>query len=335
MLAVVKTENRQEVAVRPVQLPKLSSGEVLIEVDYCGVCGSDLHAYNHAPGYEFVELPRILGHEVSGVVVQVAEDEDQHLLNQRVVIESIQYCGECSNCRSERTHICERFRVIGLHFDGGMAQFVKCHSRFVQKIPDALSSPIAALVEPLSIAIHAAESIGRVKTGDKVWVQGCGIIGLFVGVVCGLAGAEVTISGLPRDKEARLRHASDFGLKSFIVGESANSNEKVDLLFECSGSPGGIRDGLERLKKGGRTVMVALYEQDIPLPLTKAVRNEWELLTSYGCQPVDYGSSFSILKQLESQLQNIVSIYPVTMAPQAFNDALQQKVLKPVLSLRG
>ncbi|BCJ85586.1 zinc-binding dehydrogenase [Effusibacillus dendaii] len=200
---------------------------------------------------------------------------------------------------------------------------------------DDLSSPIAALVEPLSIANHAAEAVGKVKPGDKVWVQGCGIIGFFVGVVCRFAGAEVTIAGLPKDKEARLRHASSFGMKPFIMGESDNTTEKVDLLFECSGSPGGIRDGLERLKKGGRAVMVALYEHDITLPLTKAVRNEWELLTSYGCQPSDYVRSFSILKQLKSQLQNVVSVYPIAMARQAFDDALQQKVLKPILNVKG
>lgn len=134
MLAVVKTKNPKEVVVRKAPVPVLNPGEVLIEVEFCGICGSDLHAYNHAPGYEFVELPRILGHEASGVVVTVYDDKDQNLLGKRVVIESIQNCGDCATCRSGRTHICEKFQVIGLHFDGGMAQFVKCNSRFVQPI---------------------------------------------------------------------------------------------------------------------------------------------------------------------------------------------------------
>jgi L-iditol 2-dehydrogenase len=335
MLAAVKTRQKGEVVVKSVEQPRLSADEVLIRVDYCGVCGSDLHAYNHAPGYEFVQGPRILGHELSGEVVEGFGGAGRPLLHKRVTVESIQYCGECPTCRSGRTHICERLRVIGLHFDGGMAQYVKCDSRFVREVPGPLSNLAASLAEPMSIAVHAVEAIGKVGAGERVLVQGAGIIGFFTGIVCRSLGAEVIIAGLPKDRETRLVHAATFGMVPHVVGESGWIRDKADVVFECSGSPQGVLASLEMLKKGGRAVFVALYEASVELFLTRAVRNEWQLLTSYGCRPDDYTRAFGILQQYESQLQQMVSVYPLAQAGQAFADALQQKVLKPVLDARG
>jgi L-iditol 2-dehydrogenase len=227
MLAVVKTEQIQEVIVQEIEKPKLEDGEVLIKVDYCGICGSDLHAFNHAPGYEFVQMPRVLGHEVTGTVVEVSNPEFDHLLDQRVITESIQYCGNCPNCIEGKTHICENFQVMGLHFDGGMGQYAKCAARFVQVIPEDFPVRLAALVEPMAIAVHAVESIARVKPGENILVQGPGIIGFFTGLACLEAGAKVTLSGLPTDVQARLSHASRFGMDTHVVGESPQPPQKV------------------------------------------------------------------------------------------------------------
>ena len=333
MFALVKTEQKREVTFQEVPLPVLSAGEALVKVEYCGVCGSDLHAYNHAPGYEFVQMPRILGHEISGTVVEVFDDRDKHLINRQVITESIQFCGNCETCRSGRTNICERFRCMGLHMDGGMAQFVKCETRFIQPIPEGLPSEIAALVEPLSIAVHAVDTIGNIRDGEKVWVQGPGTIGFFTGLVCRARGAEVVLSGLPMDWDARLRHASTFGMKPFVTGEMEVPADKVDVLFECSGSPKGVLSGLDRLKKGGRAVFVAMYEHDVTLAMTKAIRNEWKFSASYGCQPKDYQKAFVILQEYAKELEQIISLYPLQRGAAAFADALDKKVMKPILKI--
>lgn len=333
MQALLKTKNVKELIIKDVTLPELAPGEALIKVEYCGVCGSDLHAYNHAPGYEFVEMPRILGHEIVGTVVAVAGEDLNTFINKKVVAESIQHCGICQCCRGKRTNICENTQVMGLHFDGGFAEYVKCKIKYLKEIPANMSACLAVLTEPMTIAVHAVEAVGMVNQGDVVLVQGPGIIGLFVAVISKALGAKVILSGLKRDYEARLSHARDFGIEIYIVDEGENLQEKVDILFECSGSSKAVNQGLQSLKKGGKAVFVALYESSTDLFITKAVRNEWALLTSYGSKPEDYIRAFEILNRFSLQLENIISLYQLPAAKNAFEDAMKQKILKPVLEL--
>ncbi|MED4298805.1 alcohol dehydrogenase catalytic domain-containing protein, partial [Priestia megaterium] len=281
MLTVVKTEKVRELKVQNQEKPLLDKNEVLIKVDYCGVCGSDLHAYSHSKGYEFVEKPIILGHEISGEVVESYDKSTNHLIGKKVIVESMNYCGECENCQNGRHSICEHNKVIGLHYDGGMAQFVKTKSIYVREIPEDLSVRTAALSEPLSIAVHAVNRAGEINNKHSVHVQGPGIIGFFVGLVCVQKGAKVILSGLGKDYESRLSKCSEFGMIP-LIADKESLTEKVDVLFECSGSNAAVKTGFKSLKKGGRSIFVALYEQEINLFLTQFVRNEWPLITSYG-----------------------------------------------------
>jgi L-iditol 2-dehydrogenase len=331
MLAVVKTDRLREVVMKQVDSKALSSGEVLIRVDYCGVCGSDLHAYNHAPGYEFLERPRILGHEIFGTVVEVFDGENANLLNKKVIVESIQNCGKCTNCLAGKPHICETLNVIGIHYDGGMAEYVTCPARFVQEVPDDLPGVLGALVEPMAIAVHAVEYVAKIKSSDRILVQGPGIIGFFVGLACINLGAKVTISGLPSDYYARLIHVPKFGMEPYVVGQSKTPLEKVDVVFECSGSNNAVIQGLELIKKGGKAVLVALYEEKVIIFLTTLVRNEYSLLTSYGCKSDEYQRAIEIILRFATKLKDIISVYPLSQASKAFEDALEQKVLKPIL----
>jgi L-iditol 2-dehydrogenase len=306
---------------------------VLVKVEYSGICGSDLHAYKQAKGYEFVQSPRILGHELSGTVVETYKEEHKNLIHERVVAEAIYFCGECENCKNNRANICTSFQVMGLHFDGGMAEYVKCKAALLQKIPTQVPSVLAALTEPMSVAIHAVEIIGKVKKGDYVWVQGSGIIGFLVGLVCKNIGAKVIISGLPQDKEHRLVHAPLFGMIPHVESESPLLKDKVDVVFECSGSAKGVNSGIERVKKGGKLVFVALYEKDINMPLNIAIRNELNLLTTYSCKSDEYGRALEIINRYQKELLEIISVYALDRAEDAFNDALAQKNLKPILKI--
>ncbi|OIK08301.1 alcohol dehydrogenase catalytic domain-containing protein [Bacillus sp. MUM 13] len=332
MLTTVKTESLREIIIEDQPIPELKPGEILINVEYCGVCGSDLHAYNHSKGYEFVNKPIILGHEISGKVVQTYDPNSKNLIGKNVIVESMHYCGNCDNCRDGRYSICENIQVIGLHFNGGMAEFVKTKERFVKEIPNELSPNIAALSEPMSIAVHAVEKAGEINENHVVHVQGPGIIGFFVGLACVEKGAKVIISGLESDYKNRLSKCFDFGMTPHIINKGS-LNAKVDVLFECSGSSAAAQSGFNSLKKGGRSVFVALFEQETNLFLTQLVRNEWPIITSYGCDPSDYTTAFRLLRKYEAQLNQVISFYPIVKVNEAFNDSLNQDVLKAVLSI--
>lgn len=334
MIAAVKTENVQEVIVQEVEKPKLSPGEVLIQVDFCGVCGSDLHAYNHSKGYEFVRKPIILGHEFSGTVIETCEIKNPSLIGKKVIVESMHYCGECENCKNRRFAICNNIKIIGLHINGGMAQYVKVNEKFVREITVNLSSKHAALTEPMSIAVHAVDGIAKVKPNDRVFVQGPGIIGFFVSLVCKKRGAKVILSGLERDFESRLKKCIDYGIQPFVAGKD-KLDEKVDIFFECSGSSSGVESGLKMLKKGGRGVIVALYEHPTSIFLTPFVRSEVQILTSYGSNPHEYVESMKILEYFGETLNQFISIYSLNEVRDAFQSGLNQRVLKPMINIKS
>ena len=250
MKAVVKSNLPRKINLREKDLPVLNAGEVLVEVAYCGVCGSDLHAFNHSRGYEFVKKNTTLGHEISGKVVEVFDEEKRYLINKNVIVESMYYCNECENCKRGRYSICLNNQVIGLHFDGGMTQFVKTSANFIKEIDNDLPIDIAALIEPMSIAVHAVKKIKNLDARDTILVQGPGIIGFFIGLICAHKKANVILSGLEKDYEYRLSKANDFGMTAFIA-DKQKLEVPVDYIFECSGSSAALKTGINSLKKGG------------------------------------------------------------------------------------
>jgi L-iditol 2-dehydrogenase len=332
MLAAIKTGIPREIILRDEQIPTLSEGELLIKVMNCGVCGSDLHAFTHSKGYEFVKKPIIFGHEIAGEVVDCFDESDEKWIGKKVIIESMHYCNECDNCKEGRYSICERNAVIGLHFNGGMAEYVKTNKRFVQEIPLGLTTKVAALSEPMAIAVHAVKKAGEIKEGQRILVQGPGIIGFFVGLVCLKKGAKVILSGLEKDYPTRLVKGERFGMVPYISDRN-EATQKVDLLFECSGSNAAVKGGFNHLKKGGKAVFVALYEHTIDIFLTDLVRNEWPIITSYGCDPSDYEDAFNLLKEMQSEIDSIISYFSLSETETAFNESLNQKVLKAVLHM--
>lgn len=331
MFSAILTKNPYEIILEDSPIPQLEADELLIKVQYCGVCGSDLHAYSHAKGYEFVKKPRILGHEIAGIVVKSGDASLTNRVGQQVIIESMQYCRNCEHCNAGRYSICKENKVIGLHEDGGMAEYVKAKANNVKGVFD-LELDIAVLSEPMAVAVHAVNKVGSITAEDIISIHGSGIIGFFVGIVCLERGAKVYISGLKKDYETRLAKFKRFHMIP-IVAEQGRIDEKVDVVFECSGSNHAVTATFKQLKKGGKAVVVALYEQETEIFLTHLVRNEWDIITSYGSNPVDYDDAICILKKYKHQLKSVMSYYPFEKTKEAFEDGIHQQVLKPIISM--
>ncbi|MEQ6353439.1 alcohol dehydrogenase catalytic domain-containing protein [Lysinibacillus sp. M3] len=333
MKALVKV-GKGQIKVQDRQRPILEENEILIKVSHCGVCGSDLHAAHHAKGYEFVPKEIILGHELSGTVIEVhPASSNEHLLNAHVVVEPGVTCSQCEQCRQGKQNICSNIQCLGLHFDGGMAEYVKVNAASVHLIPENLPFKIAALAEPLSVALHAVEKVSNDITGKKVLVQGCGIIGFFVAIAAKNAGAFVTVLGLRRDRSVRLSAIEKFDIAVEIVEDPLEKRNDADIVFECSGSSLAAQQGISRLKKGGSFVVVALYEQDVTLPLNVMVRGEINLLPSYGYYSNDFEKAFNLLASYKEQFAAIVAVYPLLNGALAFEDARKQRVLKSMIEM--
>lgn len=323
-----------EFTVEDRSIPQLKEDELLIRVSYCGVCGSDLHAATHAKGYEFVPFPIVFGHEFSGIVTEVGSTNYNELLNKRVMVLPALICGECDLCKSGRENICvNTSNIVGLMLDGGMAEYVKVHRKQIIEIPKNLPLDVAALTEPLSVGTHAASLIGEKLKNKKVLVQGPGVIGLFTAIVAKNKGADVTISGLQAEKASRLSHAESFNINIEIYEEDYEKPMDFDYIFECSGSSVATEEAVLRLKKGGTMILVALYEQDVNFPMNVLVRSEIDIRTSYAGKIADFHAALQLLEKHVQLFRNMITLYSLEDGGKAFKDALDKKVLKPVIKL--
>ncbi len=249
---------------RPV--PEPGPREVLVEVSAVGVCGSDVHYYEHGRiGPFVVREPLILGHESAGRVVELGSEASRHAVGDRVTLEPGVPCGRCRECRAGRYNLCRDVRFFATPpVDGAFADFVTIHEDFAFALPDSVSDEAGALMEPLSVGIWACRKAG-VAPGDHVLVTGAGPIGLLA-QQCALAfgATAVTVTDV---SEARLELARRTGAtRALRAGEDVG---EVDALIECSGHPAAVAAGIAAVRPAGTAVIVGMGpEEDATVPLS-------------------------------------------------------------------
>lgn len=310
--------------------PEINVNEVLLKTIACGVCGSDLHAYNFSAGYEFVQKNVSLGHEVTAQVVNVGSNISENLIGKNVVVQAMNYCNECDSCKKGNYSLCKENKVLGLHFDGGLSEYFKVQEKYIEVLPEEIDLHLASLAEPLTIAIHAHKRLNEDLKGKTILVQGPGIIGLFVSLLAIKAGAKTYLSGLPIDKEKRLNQVIPWGGIPHIIGEN-QIEEQVDIIFECSGASNALFSNTSLLKKSGKIILVALYEKPTEFFFTPLVRNEWSLIPSYGSDPEDFKIAIDFIVENQEILKSLPKFYPFEEVNQAFLDSLQKEVTKAIV----
>lgn len=335
MQALRKVEKRPgAIAVMEVERPNPGPGEVLLRVAGCGICGSDLHAYNEDPGYEWVKVPVTMGHEFAGTVEDVGPGVTAWRPGMRAAVVAIQSCGECSACRRGDTALCPERRGQGLSLDGGMAEWVTVKAQFLVPLPDGLDLQAAALVEPLSVAVHCVSRRAEIAPGDLAVVTGPGIIGLLCAVMARLRGARVIVAGAPADREARLPVAEQLGFETLVAGDRPLSEllpRRADILIEASGSAAALSGALGAVRRGGSLTLVGLYAQPVTWFMTTAVRDELTIRCSYASAYPDYERAAELLASGLIPVESLIRRYPLADALTAFRDASEKKVMKPIL----
>jgi L-iditol 2-dehydrogenase len=234
-------------------LPELGGRDVLVEVGTVGVCGSDVHYFEHGRIGSFViEQPLVLGHEASGVVAGRGSSATKHELGQRVALEPGVPCGRCAECRHGRYNLCADVRFFATPpVDGAFARYVAIHQDYAFALPDELSDDAGALLEPLSVGIWACEK-GGIALGSRVLVTGAGPIGNLAMQVARAAGAaEVAVADV---NVGRLARAAELGAtRTFEELEGT-----YDVLLECTGNESLTRDAILTLRPAGTAVLVGM-----------------------------------------------------------------------------
>jgi len=245
-----------EILLEERSTPSPGPREVLVEIASVGVCGSDIHYYEHGRiGPFVVNSPLILGHESAGRVAAIGDEVTKHAVGDRVTLEPGVPCGRCEQCRAGRYNLCPDVVFFATPpVDGAFADYAVIHEDFAFALPDSLSDDVGALMEPLSVGIWACRKAG-VTAGDRVLVTGAGPIGLLAMQVALAFGAtQVEISDV---NETRLAVAARTGATRTLVSGS-DEPSTADVLIECSGHPAAVAAGIGAVRPAGVVVLVGL-----------------------------------------------------------------------------
>jgi len=265
-------------------------GEVVLEVEAAGICGSDVHAYEWTEGYGFMvpHLPVVMGHEFSARVIRPGTGSGFEA-GARVCVIPFVSCGACPECRAGQPRECSRRETIGLTRDGGFARQARVPSRCCIPLPENVDNEVGALAEPLGVALEAVLTAG-IGVGDTVLVLGPGTIGQGIALMARLAGAaRVLVAG--RADEPRFSVMRALGFDALIdVAEAPlvdgvmamTGGRRVDAVIEATGVPASVNDGLSVLKRGGVLVAAGIHAAPLTLPLTDFVRMRHQLRATHG-----------------------------------------------------
>jgi len=340
MKTIVHTDART-VELQERDRPSIADDEVLVEVHSAGVCGSDAHAYVYDSGYEWIQMPRIMGHEYSGRVVEVGDAVSGFGVGDGVVEEPIHECGDCFQCDNGQANVCEDISITGMHRDGGFAEFVTADPDHLHAVPADVPLARAAVTEPTSVATRAVLDRSMTDPGDDVLVEGPGPIGVLVAAVADSLGANVVVSGLGRDAEYRLPLVADLGIETVDVTEAdlaartdaVTDGRGFDVVFDSTGHHSGVGTAVEHVRKGGQVVVVGIPNETSEVRLTEAVRGEVDITTSYGSQWRNFEQALRLMERDAIPVESIADrSFSVDDPSAAFEAFLAGETCKPVFS---
>jgi len=295
----------------PTPLP--GPGEALVRVAGCGMCHTDLHYLDHGVK-TFKPPPLVLGHEAAGTVEGVGAAVEGTAEGDRVLIPSVLSCGRCSYCRQGRENLCEHLVMLGNDIDGAYAEYVVVPAADLVPVPDTLALEKACVIaDALSTPYHAVKHRGRVRTGDRVAVVGCGGVGLNVVQCSVLAGAHVIAIDLNRE---RLETARTLGAAETVSPNDVERVDRhvraltdggVDVAFEAIGNPETMRMAYSLLRRGGRLCVIGYSPGDVTLSAARLMYYELEVVGSLGCGAGEYPEILSLVEAGRLTLDPIVS----------------------------
>jgi len=322
------------IEIQELDIPTPGPDEALVRVRAVGLCGSDVHYYEHGKiGPYVVTKPIILGHEAAGEVVAVGSEVRHLKAGQRVTIEPGVTCGRCEYCKSGRYNLCPDVRFLATPpYDGAFCEYIVIRADFLYPIPDSMSYEKAALIEPLSVGLHAV-SRGGLKTGETVVIMGMGPIGMMTLLAAKVAGAGRVI-GVDLER-FRLERALQMGADGVVNLREEDGMEailrltggrKADLAIETAGNGKAAQASLQAVRRGGRVVLVGLpQEEATPLNIPYIVDNEIDIRGVFRYHNT-YPTGVAVMSAENLNLDPIVTDrMTLDETPKAFEKAIKEK----------
>ena len=301
-----------DVRVEEQAIPEVGRGDVLIKVRASGICGSDLMEW-----YRIKRAPLVLGHEVTGDIVEAGEDVTWLEVGDRVVATHHVPCGECLPCLRGHETACRTFQEVNNFAPGGFSQFLRVTGRSVRtgilKLPDEVSYETGTFVEPLATVVRALRTIG-LAPGESVLVYGAGLAGiLFVKLAKALGASTVAISDVDEHRLAMARAAgADLVVPAAQDVPSRfmeHDGRLADKVVICTGAAGAAAAALRSVDRGGTVLFFAVGQpgETIAVDFNPFWRNDVSLRTCYGAAPLDSRQALELLRRGTVQVQDMIT----------------------------
>lgn len=277
--------------------PIRGDGEVLLRVKRVGVCGTDLHIFTG--NQPFLEYPRVMGHELSGVVEE-APVGGKLVAGDPVFVMPYLSCGQCVACRKGKTNCCTQIKVLGVHRDGAFTEYLSLPQEFVHKA-EGVTLDQAAMIEFLAIGAHAVRR-GDVQPGERVLVTGMGPIGMAVAIFSQLRGAQVTVLDTRRDRlDFCTRHlavaaAVQLGTDDVAELSRLTDGDFFDLVFDATGNAKAMERGFQFVAHGGKYVLVSIVRDNISFADPEFHKREATLLGSRNATMEDFETVLTAMR---------------------------------------
>lgn len=313
-----------KVTIDDIPEPAPGEGEVKVSVGFNGICGTDLHEFFAGPIFIPTEphaltgkqAPLVLGHEFSGTITELGAGVEGFAEGDRVAIEPIYRCGRCSPCQSGRYNICQSIGFHGLMADGGMAEATIVPQNMLHKLPESVSLQMGALVEPMSVAYHAAK-LGAVRPGDSALVMGAGPIG--IGVWFALKGLGLDDVYVVEPSPVRRASIENLGARTLdpaatdipeFIRDHTGGNG-VAAAYDAAGVQPAVDTALQCIGAHKPLVSVAIYEKPLETPLLNLVMNESRIQGSLCYTGDDYRAVIGLMAQGHYDTTGWVTTIPI------------------------
>ena len=327
MNALVLTEY-SHLELQQVPVPRPGRDEVLVRVAACGICGSDVHGFDGSSGRRIP--PLIMGHEAAGTIAETGPGVADWSIGDRVTFDSTLNCGECAFCQAGQINLCDAREVLGVSCaefrrNGAFADYVVVPARVVYRVPDSLPFEEAAMVEAVSVALHAVAVSGFTE-GETALVIGAGMIGTLIVQALRVAGASMILAA--DFDPSRLDEATRSGAHGVVEPSSAADTPAqvrarvsggVDHVFEAVGTSGPVQDAIAAVRKGGTVTLVGNIAPRVEIPLQAVVSRQIRLQGS-AASSGEYPRAIELLASRQIDVRPLISsIQPFSMGPDAFD----------------
>ena len=304
--------NNRDVRLEEMPTPQIGPGELLVKVMASGICGSDVMEW-----YRIKKAPRVLGHEITGEIVQVGEGVERYQVGDRVFVSHHIPCNTCRYCLNDQHTVCETLHTT--NFDpGGFAEYLRVPrlnvDRGVFLLPDEVSFEEGAFVEPLACVVRG-QRVAKLQPGQTVLVLGSGISGLLhIALARALGAGRIVATDI---NEYRLKAAQRFGADVVIHAEEdvparlrrANEDRLADLVIVCTGAFPAFTQALQSVDRGGTVLFFAPTgpDVDLPVPVNDFWRNGITLMPSYGNSPLDAVVAIDLIRARRVPVRDMIT----------------------------